>query len=188
MKLNITIEDLMELSEGQKRSLRSLWIPQKYDLATAFVCMNVETDEIDKIEFTVGNVLVYEINNGKRYEVRKYDKIYGNFNVTLRSLRLINEDLEEKDDEEEEEDEFSFEYISQEDYFNMEYCLPLLNIGQIIKMLEEFGYKSTGYNINFDPNKNMHSLTRPDSDILDGTFEAQELCDMLWIRLKSFLD
>jgi hypothetical protein len=55
-------------------------------------------------------------------------------------------------------------------------------------MLEEFGYKSTGYNINFDPNKNVHSLTRPDSDILDGTFEAQELCDMLWIRLKSFLD
>lgn len=187
MKLNITIDDLMELSEWERKSLRSLWVPQKYDLAVAFICMSVETDEIDKIEFVVGDVLAKEINREKRYEVRKYPAIYDCYDVTLRSLKLVNEDVEEEEDEEEEE-AFDYEYIRQEDYFNLEYCLPLFNIGQMIKILEELGYKSSDYHINFNSNKKMYSLERPESDYLDEAIESEELCDMLWNRLKGFLE
>lgn len=187
MKLNITADDLLELSEWQRRSLRSLWIPQKYDLAVAFVCMNVETEEIDKIEFVVGEILAREINREKRYEARKYPAIYDCYDVTLRSLRLVNEDMEDEEGAEGEES-FDFEYIRQEDYFNLEYCLPLLNIGQMIKMLEGLGYKSTNYNISYNSDKKIYSLDRPDSDYLDGTVEGEELCDMLWNRLKGFLE
>lgn len=187
MKLNITLEDLLELSEWQKKSLRSLWVPQKYDLAAAFVCMNVETEEIDSIEFVVGDVLAKEINREKRYEARKYPAIYDCYDVTLRSLRLIDEEITDEE-EEKEEDSFNFEYFRQEDYFNLEYCLPLLNIGQMIKILEVLGYNKADYNINFNFNNKIYSLTRPDSDYIDGTVEGEELCDMLWNRLKVFLE
>lgn len=189
MKLNITVEDLMELSERKRKSLRSRWIPRKYDLAAAFVCMNVETEEIDKIEFVVGDVLAKEINIGKGFDVRNYPAIYDCYDVTLRGLRQADEEIDEEiNGEVVEEESFDYEYIRQEDYFKLEYCLPLLNIGQMIKMLEEFGYKSTDYHISFDSNKKMYSLSRPDSDYLDGTFEAEELCDVLWNRLKGFLE
>jgi hypothetical protein len=195
MKQNITIEDLMTLSEGQKRSLRSLWLPQKYDLAAAFVCMNVETDELDKIEFVVGDILVEEVNGGKKIEVRKNAKIHDNFNVTLRSLRLVNEELEENseenlEDKEEsfEDDDFDYEYMRQEDFFKLEYCLPLLSIGQMINILEESGYKSHDYHINFNSDTNKYSLARPESDFLDSADEYEELCDVLWNKLKDTLE
>ncbi len=198
MKLNITVEDLMTLSEGQKRSLRSLWMPEKYDLAAAFVCMNVETDEIDKIEFIVGDILVQEVNGGKRIEVRKNAKIHDNFNVTLRSLRLVNEEFEENlDDKEEnleeneaniEDNDFDYQYMKQEDYFKLDYCLPLLNIGQMINMLEESGYKSYDYHINFNSDTNKYSLERAESDFIDSEAEYEELCDVLWKKLRSFLE
>ena len=198
MKLNITLEDLITLSEGQKRSLRSLWLPQKYDLAAAFVCMNVETDEIDKIEFIVGDILVQEVNGGKRIEVRKNAKIHDNFNVTLRSLRLVNEELEENLEEKEEnlegseenleDDDFDYQYMRQEDFFKLEYCLPLLNIGQLINILEESGYKSHNYHINFNSDTNKYSLARPESDFLDSPDEYEELCDALWNKLKYSLE
>jgi hypothetical protein len=197
MKQNITIEDLMTLSEGQKRSLRSLWLPEKYDLAAAFVCMNVETEEMDKIEFIVGDILVQEFNGGKRIEVRKNDKIYDNFNVTLRSLRLVNEELEENLDDKEEnleeneenlEDDIDYQYLRQEDFFKLEYCLPLLNIGQMLNMLEENGYKSYDYHINFNSDTNKYSLVRPETDFLDSEDEYEELCDVLWKKLKDSLE
>lgn len=181
MKLNITAEDLMKLSEWQKKSLRSLWLPQKYDLAVASVCMNVETDEIDNIEFVVGDVLVQETNRGRSYEVRKYPAIYDCYDVTLRSLRLIDEETVE-------EESFDYEYIRQEDYFNMEYCLPILSIGQIIKMLEELGYKSSDYYIKFNSETKKYSVERPESDYLEEAFESEELCDVLWNRLSFFLE
>lgn len=187
MKLNITVNDLLELSEWQRKSLRSLWIPQKNDSAVAFVCKNVETEEIDKIEFVVGEVLARELNREKRYEARKYPAIYDCYDVTLRSLRLVEEEPEEEEITEDEES-FDYEYFRQEDYFNLEYCLPLLNIGQMIKMLEELGYKSGSYNIGYNPDKKIYSLVRPDSEYLDGTQEAEELCDVLWNRLKGFLE
>lgn len=194
MKLNITLEDLMALSEGQKRSLRSLWLPEKYDLAAAFVCMNVETDEIDKIEFVVGDVLVQEINGGKKFEVRKNAKIHDNFNVTLRSLRLVNEELEESLENLEEKEEnlevedFDYEYIRQEDFFKLEYCLPILSIGQMINILEGLGYISSNYSINFNSDTKKYSLARPESDYLDSVDEYEELCDVLWNKLKGFLE
>lgn len=201
MKLNITLEDLMVLSEGQKRSLRSLWLPQKYDLAAAFVCMNVETEEIDKIDFVVGDVLVQEINGGKRVEVRKNSKIHNNFIVTLRSLRLVDEELEEEMEDEEEkeeveeidgideiEDDFDYEYMRQEDYFKFEYCLPILNIGQMIKMLEELGYISSNYSISFNSETKKYSLVKAEEAYLDKAEEYEELCDVLWNKLKSFLE
>jgi hypothetical protein len=195
MKQNITIEDLMTLSEGQKRSLRSLWLPQKYDQAAAFVCMNVETDELDQIEFVVGDILVEEVNGGKKVEVRKNAKIHDNFNVTLRSLRLVNEELEENSEENLEEkeesfedDDFDYEYMRQEDFFKLEYCLPLLSIGQMINILEESGYKSHDYHINFNSDTNKYSLARPESDFLDSADEYEELCDVLWNKLKDTLE
>lgn len=181
MKQNITVEDLLELSEWQKKSLRSLWLPQKYDLAVAFICMNVETDEMDKIEFVVGDVLAKEINREKRYEVRKYPALYDCYDVTLRSLRIVNEETVE-------EESFDYEYIRQEDYFNLEYCLPLLNIGQMIKMIEDLGYKSSDYYIKFNSNTKKYLIERPESDYLDEAFESEELCDVLWNRLKGFLE
>lgn len=198
MKLNITLEDLEELSEGQRRSLRSLWFPQRYDLAAAFVCTNVETEETDKIQFIIGDVMVEEINGGKRVEVKKNSRIYGDFNVTLRSLRLVNEEIGENPEENPEENtggkeedsknyDFDYEYIRQEDYFKLEYCLPLLNVGQMISMLQELGYLSEDYNIKFNKDTNMYLLVRLDSEYLDGAVESEELCNLLWNKIKDYL-
>lgn len=187
MKLNITVEDLLELSEWQKKSLRSLWMPQKYDLAVAFICMNVETEEIDKIEFVVGDVMAREINREKSFEPRKYPAIYDCYDVTLRSLRQFDEE-ESAAEESVEEESFDYEYIRQDDYFNLDYCLPLLNIGQMLKILEDLGYKSSDYYIKFNAAIGKYSIDRPESDYLDEAFEAEELCDVLWNRLKGFLE
>jgi hypothetical protein len=56
MKQHITIEDLSQLSSGQKERLRYLWVPKKYDLAYAEICKNAQYDEYDKYEFVIGRV------------------------------------------------------------------------------------------------------------------------------------
>jgi hypothetical protein len=58
MKLRITVEDIKQLNEDQKRKLTELWRPQKYDVALASMIMDVENEVFDEFEFVVGNVSV----------------------------------------------------------------------------------------------------------------------------------
>lgn len=199
MKKNVTIEEIISLTEGQKQKLRDLWLPKKYDLAAAFICKDAETEEYDSIEFIVGEVDFKEITTDKKQGISKSPtRVYEYHTITLRSLKLLNDsiyqDTPESDDSEgiepnDSEGEFNFEYCPPDDYFSMEYCLPLFNIGQMIELLLDRKYEMSDFYINISTNNGSCSIgksaTTLDED--EKVFEGNELCDTLWSAVKSLL-
>ena len=58
--MRMSHEDVAQLTEEQKRRLTQLWMPQRYDIAVAYICKDVENDEYEKYEFVVGNATLNE--------------------------------------------------------------------------------------------------------------------------------
>ncbi len=54
MKYRITKEDIAQLTDAQKKRLNELWLPDKYDVVLANICINAETEEYVQFEFVVG--------------------------------------------------------------------------------------------------------------------------------------
>ena len=185
MKEHISVEDLKGLSDSQKEALRFAWVPEKNDLVLASICMNVETEEYDDIEFVVGEIVLNENTRTPH--------------IVLRRFKLLDNNTEEDEGEFDEqelveigdmEDENSFEmvYCEPEQYFNKEDCLPLLNIGQLIHFLRRSKFGQNGFKV-FIPPEDIKLFDTPFSiEDRDGeTYENEELCDLLWDSLKTVL-
>lgn len=188
MKERISPQDLKSLTAGQKEMLRSIWRPQKHDMAVASICTNVETDEYKDIEFVVGEVLVQDSGRHPR--------------IVLRRLRLMDEPVPEDDaahedsDEEylgqedaEDGDDLDVLYIEPEDYFYVDDCLPLLSIGQMLYYIRKSKFGQRGFELAVPPEDGKifeeHMFRFTDSD--GETYENEELCDLLWEIFKTYV-
>lgn len=182
MKQHITMENLTELSEYQRDRLNDLWIPQRYDLAAGFLCKNAETNEYDIFEFVIGHVNIAETRSG--------------YSMTLMNLEGIrgwgmNEvEAQEDIDKEEEygEDDFSYEY-ERPDIYSKRDCMPLLNIGQMLGILNRCEYGKGNFYINYKKDSNGYGVGRDIEEFIDyGTdYNEEELCDALWKAVKEAL-
>lgn len=195
MKRNITKKDIESLSESQKVSLRELWLPEKYDVAVAYICTNAETEEYDEIEFVVGSVILNR-NDITLVDIRHPDN---KTDDTDKAEEGLLDDVVESNSSEESEDEFDFDgEFNDEDFefayerptvFDKKDCLPLLSITQMIEIFERRNYKDANFYIlaatdekTCEVGNNSISLDNYGSDNEPG-----ELCDILWEHLKTLL-
>ncbi|MCX7747617.1 MAG: hypothetical protein N2645_12135 [Clostridia bacterium] len=68
MKQHISLDDLRELSDSQKQRLLDLWLPAKYDVALANICIDVSNDEYDEVVFILGKVVVNKYGDMTLYD------------------------------------------------------------------------------------------------------------------------
>jgi len=192
MKEHITPEDLKSLTAGQKEMLRSLWKPDVNQLAVASICTNVETEEYKDIEFVIGQVLINDSGRLPR--------------IVLRRLRLMENEAEEDGDtapvsdapdglfaEESDGDEFAGDfdalYIEPDEFFNLEDCLPLLSIGQLLDYIRKSKFGQRGFKLFIPPEEGklfeQNTFRLEDRD--EETYENEELCDLLWDIFKTYV-
>lgn len=182
MKQHITIEDLMELTEYQRDRLNDLWTPRQYDLAAGFLCKDAENNEYDIFEFVIGHINIGETSSGYYMTLMNLE--------ALRSRVIQEDEAQEVLDEEAEysEEDFIFEY-ERPDIYSKGDCMPLLNIGQMLEILDKCGYGKGSFYANFQKETNGWGVGRGiEEDIDFGTdYNGEELCDVLWIAVKEVL-
>ncbi len=161
MKQRITIEDLDHLNPNQQQNLRELWLPKRYDLALARVCVNAETEEYVDVEFSIGGIHVRPNGTMKIYDLRAVD-----------GFRRYSQD---------DEGEGTYEEPVS---FRKEECLPLLNIGDMIEIMDKMKFRNfhfyilAGTGVEGCEVGNFNSLLK--STILNDGYRKSELCDVLW--------
>lgn len=181
MKQRITLENLMELTEYQRDRLNDLWIPQKYDVAAGILCKDAENNEYDIFEFVIGHVNIGERRAGYHMTLMNLEALrgWGNQQET---------EEEEVDMEELNEEDFIFEY-ERPDVYGKADCLPLLNIGQMLEILNKCGYGNGSFYVSFQKETNGCAVGRDIEQYIDfGTdHNGEELCDVLWTAVKEAL-
>ncbi len=196
MKLRITDKDLAELTIEQKQNLCDLWLPQAYDVAVANVCVDAAEEKYNQITFVIGGLNITKHNDIILYDMKFLpDNL---FTVTENS-----EDNEScaansvEDSEDTLNDDFSEDFSIDEDFnfeiqrpesFNKQDCLPLLDIGQMIDILERknFGECEFSLSVAFDDKTFDIGKNTSISDMYSSDNNC-ELCDILWLSLKALL-
>lgn len=179
MKQHITLEDIAQISDSQLQTLNKFWLPEKYDLAAALVCKDVSCDNYERVEFIIGNIAMYHTS------------------VTLFDLKYLgnpSEETDEDEDAEESEDvniddyDFNFAY-EQPVSFNKKDCVPLLNIGQMIDILQRNNFGQGDFYIIASSNDSMCELGKNYANMNNygNEYEDKELCDVLWESIKAIL-
>ncbi len=183
MKQCITLEDIKELTEYQRDRLNDLWTPRRYDLAAAFLCKDAENNEYDIFEFVIGHVNIGETRSGYYMTLMNLEALR-----TWRDQGDAAETEEEVDMEEYNEEDFIFEY-ERPDVYSKGDCLPLLNIGQMLEILQKCQYGKNGFYVNLSKAANGFSLGKDIEQYIDyGTdYDGEELCDVLWTAVKEVL-
>lgn len=185
MKLRIINEQLNDLSEYQKQRLNAVWIPEKYDLVVAKICIDAINAEYEDYRFVIGDIEVFE---------SAYHQLY----VTLWDIKSTAHEEDENHDSMYNEDQYieettemntdnSFKMIHPSS-FNKEECLPLLNIGQMIKLLHNLRYGEGCFYMDLHHEKESGIGT----DIYTyhnrgNENQGEEICDVLWEKIKSLL-
>lgn len=207
MKLRITDKDLAELTIEQKQNLCDLWIPQAYDVAVANVCVDAAEEKYKQITFIIGGLNLTKHNDIVLYDMKFLpDNLFtltsGNDSDkdTYPAYPENHQDNEDgvEDSEDTLNDDFSEDFSIDEDFsfelqrpesFNKQDCLPLLDIGQMIDILQRknFGDCEFLLSVAFDDKifdlGNNNSLT----EMYSNENNKCELCDILWLSLKAVL-
>lgn len=182
MKQHITVDDLKTLTDEQKKTLNSLWLPAVYDRVAAYVCIDAENDVYEYFEFVVGEII---LGHGT--------------NITLRRLRLMDEMIiGDEDSDEFPQDDASDDALDDAfmdgtvndtgEYFSKADCLPLLSIGQLITFLRNTKAGQNGFSIGIPP---LNDKIFEQGFTLDDRFgevsKADELTDLLFDMIKEVL-
>ncbi len=201
MKLRITLKDLSELTPEQKQNLCDLWIPHIYDTAVASVCVDAAEDRYEQIVYTIGGIRLLKHPDMLLYDLKfKPDKVLGSGEEdtdqdsiteagadTQNTSEAENTDLADEMDFDFDED-FSFEFQRPESYTKKD-CLPLLDIGQMIDILERKNFGN--YDFYLSAATHEHSIEMGKSDFTtNSSYENDntcELCDILWESVKALL-
>lgn len=183
MKQHITLEDLKELTEYQRDRLNDLWTPKRYDLAAGFLCKDAETNEYDIFEFVIGHVNIGETRSGYYMTLMNLEALR-----TWGNEEDAGETEEEVDMEEYNEEDFIFEY-ERPDVYSKGDCLPLLNIGQMLEILQKCEYGKGSFYVSLRKDTNGCAVGRDIEQYIDfGTdYNGEELCDVLWAAVKEAL-
>lgn len=185
MKLRIVNKQLNELSEYQKQRLNTVWIPEKYDLVVAKICIDAINAKFEDYEFVIGDIEVFE-------------SVYHELYVTLWDIKSTAQERDEnqnllyaEDQYDEETNDLNIDNslkMIQPSSFNKEECLPLLNIGQMIKILHNLRYGEGCFYLDLHHEKESGIGT----DIYTyhnrgNESQGKEICDVLWEKIKSLL-
>lgn len=217
MKMRITRKELSELTSDQKRNLTDKWIPQIYDVAVASICKDAEEEEFDEIEFVVGKIEIFHGSHMYLTDLRavlddntehpeneelnvQNDPVFGSRTETQTgpsSLEQTVDNLQEPfSDEEEPEEDAPEEYGEEEvkwDYerptmFNKEECVPLLNIGQMIDLLQRNNFGKYDFYLTASTYEIGCELGNNNADWENNhDYEPKELCEVLWESVKALL-
>lgn len=182
MKQRVSIEEILELNQDQRESLNNMWMAEINDVAVGFVCRDAEEDIYDAIPFVLGDVFV-EQSYGRKF-----------VNITLRSLKSMgmDENISEENFDDNVEDIEEEELIIQSfepDYFNKYECLPLLSIGQMIKILRDKSYGNGSFYLDIKESTEKSGIGRDITQYISygKDIEEVEICDALWTAVKEIL-
>lgn len=210
MKLRLTHKDLEGLTLDQKQNLCDLWIPHTFDVAVASVCVDAAEEKYEDITFVIGAIQMLKHHDMMLFDLKFMpekdeevteeenssdnigsDRIDGISGVLEQEKEDTDEDNYEDTTQEEDaelDEDFSFELERPTSFVKAD-CIPLLDIGQMIDILERKNFgegdfyltatigdlvcdlgKNEGVGSNYDPN-NVNS----------------ELCDVLWESIKAII-
>jgi len=171
MKQRLSIDDVTTLSHSQQQTLRSIWNPERYDIAVAQFCVNAEKDEHKWLEFAIGDITVLR-----------------NRMVILKDLRLTDGYVKIMDGESHEDDNFE---LQEPTSFNKSEVLPLLSIGQMITMLHMLDKSKYHFYLLSGNEKyaceigDFNSTIK--SKLLNKHDKGDEIVDVLWTTFKMIL-
>jgi hypothetical protein len=193
MKQHLSSEDVTKITDSQKQHLRELWQPEKNDMAFASVCKDVINETFDIIPFVIGSIRIYDRHEDEIIEVEKILRMTTRPSVTLQRLRLIDDkfyenkehlfsdNVEINDEADEDSNDINFEYEEPEDFFALSDCLPLLNIGQMIEILNFLNTNQGGYSISVPDTRYEYGEQKYGiHNLIYDEHENEELADLLW--------
>lgn len=205
MKLRITRKELEELTLEQRQNLCDLWIPHIYDTVIANVCVDAAEERYEQIIYVVGGIKLQKHNDMLLYDL----KFMADETVKIKedddSLSGVAEaDRPEAADtaqascdcsEEESEEEFSFDEdfnfeFQRPDAYIKQDCLPLLDIGQMIDILERKNFGEGDFYLSAtigDYVLEMGKNNISGSISYDQNNKEIELCHILWESVKAVL-
>lgn len=192
MKLRITRKELDELSFEQKQNLCDLWIPHVHDVAVANVCVDAIEEKYDQITYVIGAVKLLKHNDMLLYDLKFLpEQQFNNDEADPQTEEVEELETFEPDNELVDlslEDNFSFEFQRPDSYTKQD-CVPLLEIGQMIDILERKNYGECDFSLSItigdyvcDMGKDAFSGSN-----FDINNKNAELCDILWEAVKALL-
>ncbi|HEX2927506.1 MAG TPA: hypothetical protein VHP38_14820 [Ruminiclostridium sp.] len=207
MKLRITDKDLEELTLEQKQNLCDLWIPHAYDVAVASVCVDAAEEKYEQITFVVGGLNITRHNDMILYDMKFMpDELFRKSSAECPACDDSKENpetsIEPEDNSEAPDDalneDFSEDFSIDDDYsfefqrpesFNKQECLPLLDIGQMLDILERknFGECDFSLSVAFGDKTFDMGKSAPVELFSGMSGENSELCDILWLSVKAVL-
>jgi hypothetical protein len=209
MKQRITIQDLEQLSPGQQNRLKELWAPELYDVAAAYICKDVSINAIDHFEFVVGSIGLYGthifLTDLKAIDdIEEEEETMADDKESIHSPLYDEGDFDDNNDynddedyEDDEDDEYYDEFDENDleanyirpDTFSKEDCLPLLNIGQMIDILQKNNFGKTSFQLHVSTYDLMCEIgnENPSWDTYEEEYKTGELCDVLWESVKELL-
>lgn len=214
MKLRITQKELDTLTLEQKQNLCDLWIPNLYDVVAATVCIDAAEEKFGQITYVIGgikllkhhDILLYDLKfmpdeQFKIQEEEAYsdniasDRIDGIENISQNDDEVTQENEEQEETAEDLEQEFSFdedfnfEFQRPESYSKQD-CVPLLDIGQMIDILERRKFGQGGFYLCATIDDYTLEMGKDDfssNSVFDENSTNCELCDILWESVKALL-
>ena len=171
MKQRISIDDVLALNANQQSSLRSIWQPERYDIAVSKLCINAETDEYKWLEFAVGDIDVMKSGD-----------------VILKDLRLTDGYAKIMEGESQEDE---VRELHEPSAFHKSECIPLLTIGQMITLLHMLDKNIYHFYLLSGNEKfaceigDFNSTIK--SALLKKSNKYDEIADVLWTTLKTIL-
>ncbi|MCL2126236.1 MAG: hypothetical protein FWH33_09660 [Oscillospiraceae bacterium] len=171
MKQRISINDVTSLTFSQQEKLRSIWTPDRYDIAVSRLCVNAESDEYKWLEFAIGDIVVHR-----------------NGDVILKDLRLTDGFVKIIEGEGHDDDEFE---LQEPTAFLKSESLPLLTIGQMMTMLHMLDKERYHFYLLSGNDKyaceigDFNSSLKP--QLLRRHEKVDEIADVLWTTLRVIL-
>jgi hypothetical protein len=174
MRTHLSFDDLSELTDFQKNTLRSLWKPALNDLAAMIIWTDVENDEYELALSLVRDARVMRRGHDCDVQLKLVPLDQGP-GAEMGQGNEAGEAGGDVDDEEADGPDFSGE----DHYLSMEFCLPLFSIGQMIGIIKE----------NNPMDRFLIDLEEGEAIVTVGgrDFLGEELCDALWEAVKSLL-
>ncbi len=206
MKQRITIKDIETLSDKQRLNLKALWMPEKYDVAVAKICKDITSEDYESYEFVIGGmdisngyrILLHDIKTENPAPVPEDEDSFSETDNENTCSPLTDDeayDLESSNTEEygnsdgnDEEAGLDYSYILPTSFIKDE-CLPLLNIGQMIAILQSKNFGKSSFYMSVIADEISCELGKDNLAVnsYDKGFEEAELCDVLWESVKALL-
>ncbi|MHB8063283.1 MAG: hypothetical protein ACYDG2_11720 [Ruminiclostridium sp.] len=216
MKLRITRKELDALTFVQKQNLCDLWIPNLYDVAVATVCTDAAEEKFEQITYVIGGIKLLKHHDillsdikfmpDEQFKVQEEeaysdniasDRIDGieDLEESEKNQQEDQKEREEAETDQELEQEFSFDEdfnfeFQRPDSYSKQDCVPLLDIGQMIEILESKNFGQGGFYLSAAIDDYIFEMGKDDissNTILDPNSKNCELCDILWESVKALL-